>query len=155
MGVTGIAAGVLASRQAEFSGWLLLWLAEACVALTIGIVALLHKARRTGQALWSKPARKFALAFAPPIAAAAVLTVALWRAGAEGMIAGTWLTLYGVAVMGAGAFSISVVPAMGLGFLVLGWIALLLPFLGNLALVCGFGVMHVLFGLTIARRHGG
>ncbi|MEX2262504.1 MAG: hypothetical protein WD696_11170 [Bryobacteraceae bacterium] len=155
MGVTSIAAGVLASRQADFSGWLLIWLAEASVALTIGIVALRLKARATGQVLWSRPARKFALAFAPPVAAAGVLTVALWRAGAGAVIPGTWLALYGVAVMGAGAFSVPAVPTMGVGFLVLGCIALLLPSFGNLALICGFGVMHIVFGLIITRRHGG
>jgi hypothetical protein len=155
MGVTGIVAGVLASRQDDFSGWLLIWLAEAAVALTIGILALRLKARATGQALWSKPARKFALAFAPPVAAAGVLTFALWRAEAGAVIPGTWLALYGVAVMGAGAFSVPAVPAMGLGFLVLGCIALLLPSFGNLALISGFGVMHVVFGLIITRRHGG
>lgn len=155
MGVTSMAAGVIASRPADFSHWLLIWLAEACVSLTIGIVALRLKAQATGQALWSRPARKFALAFAPPVAAAGVLTAALWRAGAGAVIPGTWLALYGVAVMGAGAFSVSAVPTMGLGFLVLGCIALLLPSFGNLALICGFGVMHIVFGLVIARRHGG
>lgn len=155
MGVTSIGAGVLASRQSELSGWLQVWLGEACAALIIGMIALRRKARTTGQGLWSKPARKFALAFAPPIAAAGLLTIALYRAGAHALIAGTWLALYGVAVMGAGVFSVSVVPAMGVGFFALGCIALLAPALGNAAMICGFGVLHVVFGLIIARRHGG
>lgn len=155
MGVTSLGAGMLASRQPDLSGWLAVWLAEACLALVIGTAALRRKARATGQGLWSKPARKFALAFAPPIGAAGLLTIALYRAGAHGLIAGTWLALYGVAVMGAGVFSVSVVPAMGVGFLALGCIALLLPSLGNAAMICGFGVLHVVFGLIIARRHGG
>ncbi len=86
-------------------------------SFAIGIGAVRLKARATGEALWSKPARKFALAFAPPIAAGGVLTIALWRAGAGNVIPGTWLALYGVAVMGAGAFSVAVVPAMGVSFL--------------------------------------
>ena len=155
MGLTSIAAGVIADRQADLSGWLLVWLIEACIAVTIGLIALRLKARATGQAFWSRPARKFALAFAPPVAAAVVLTAALWRAGAASVIPGTWLALYGVAVMGAGAFSIPAVPAMGVGFLVLGCIALLLPSFGSLALICGFGFLHIVFGLMIARRHGG
>src|SRR5581483_1642664 len=94
MGVTGIGAGLLAGRRGEPSVWFIIWLAEASVALLIGLVALRLKARATGQALWSKPARKFALAFAPPVVAAAVLTVALWRIGAHAVIPGTWLMLY-------------------------------------------------------------
>jgi hypothetical protein len=155
MGVTGIVAGIVAGQQPEFSGWLLVWLAEAAIAFVIGMGALCLKARATGEALWSKPARKFALAFAPPIAAGGVLTIALWRAGAGNVIPGTWLALYGVAVMGAGAWSVAVVPAMGVSFLTLGCVALLFPAFGNLALICGFGVMHMVFGTIIARRHGG
>lgn len=155
MGVTAIAAGFVASLQPGSSRWLLVWLIEACVALAIGVVALRLKARATGQAFWSRPARKFALAFAPPIAAAGMLTVALWRSGAREPIPGMWLVLYGVAVMGAGAFSIPVVPMMGSVFVVLGSIALLLPPLGTPALIVGFGVVHLVFGLIIARRHGG
>ena len=155
MGVTAIAAGLIASGQSESSRWLLVWLAEACVALAIGIVALRVKTRATGQAFWSRPARKFALAFAPPVAAAAVLTIALCRAGAREVMPGMWLALYGVAVMGAGAFSISAVPLMGAAFVLLGSLALLLPSFGSPALIFGFGVVHVLFGLIIARRHGG
>ena len=44
---------------------------------------------------------------------------------------------------------------LGLSFLVLGCIALVVPELGNIALTCGFGALHILFGLVIARRYGG
>jgi hypothetical protein len=155
MGLTGIGAGLLAARQGSLPDSLLVWLAGAAVAFIIGVTAVFMKARATGEDLWSKPARKFALVFAPPILAGGVLTVALWRAGAAVVIPGSWLALYGVAVMGAGAFSVPVVPAMGLSFLLLGCAALLVPSFGNLALILGFGVLHIVFGMIIARRYGG
>ena len=155
MGATSVLTGWFAARQPDAASWLQLWLAEAGLALLIGLVAFGRKARTTGQDLRSKPARKFALAFAPPVAAAGVITFALWRVGAQDAIPGTWLALYGVAVMGAGAFSVSAVPAMGVAFLFLGCVALLMPTYGNAALIAGFGVLHMIFGVIIARRHGG
>jgi hypothetical protein len=155
IGLSGLAAGMLALRQPSFTAWLSVWVVEAAVAFAIGVAAVLLKARSTGEDLWSRPARKFALGFAPPMLAGGVITLALWRSGAVSAIPGTWLALYGVAVMGGGAFSVPAVPAMGLGFFLLGCTALLVPTVGNVALICGFGLLHIFFGILIARRYGG
>jgi len=61
-----------------------------------------------------------------------------------------------VGVVAAGAFSVKVVPAMGVGFMGLGAAALVLPpAAGNWLLAAGFGGLHTGFGIVIARRHGG
>lgn len=156
MGATAIVAAWLASRQLTAEGWITVWLAEVTLALIIGITASVRKAGRTGSSVFSAPARKFALAFTPPILAGAVLTAALWRVGALEVLPGMWLCLYGVAVVGAGVFSVRVVPAMGAAFIGCGTIALFAPpTWGNTFLAAGFGGLHLLFGYIIARRYGG
>ena len=156
MGATAIFASVLAARQLTAEGWLLVWLAELALALLIGAVTTARKARRTDASLVSAPARKFALAFAPPLVAGALLTAALWRVGSLDVLPGLWLCLYGVAVIGAGVFSVPVVPAMGGAFLACGSVALFVsPAWANACLAVGFGGLHLIFGFIIARRYGG
>jgi hypothetical protein len=156
LGLTALGAAALAARQASPFSWLRVWLAEGLLAVTIGLISNTWKANRRGLPLFSGPARKVALGLAPPLVAGAFLTFLLLRMGLQSALPATWLLLYGAGVMTGGAFSVAIVPVMGLCFMVLGGMAVLGPAAwGNYFLAAGFGGLHVIFGLLIARRHGG
>jgi hypothetical protein len=156
MGLTALAAAALASAQPTAERWLLVWTLEALLAVAIGAVAIHRKAHRADLPVLSGTGRKFLLSFLPPALAGAVLTIALWQAGAYSLLPGTWLLLYGAAVVTAGTFSVKIVPVLGICFMVLGVFALLAtPAAGDLSMAVGFGGLHILFGVAIARTHGG
>lgn len=156
MGVTALVAAPIAALQPSTEGWLLTWLVEAMIALLIGGTAMGWKARATRTALLSAPGQKFTLTFSPPLLVGALLTLVLYRHGMYSLLPGVWLLLYGTAVVTGGAFSVKVVPVMGLGFMALGAAALFVPFVwGHLLLALGFGGLQIVFGIIIARRYGG
>lgn len=156
MGISALGAAALAAGRPTLEGWLLVWIAEAAVAVGIGTWAMSRKARRAGLPVLSGAGRKFFLSFFPPALAGAVLTGALYGSGDLSLAPGVWLLLYGVAVVTAGTFSVKVVPLMGVCFMALGGVALFAaPAWGNPLLAAGFGGLHLLFGLHIARKHGG
>ena len=156
MGVTALAAAIAAHGARSRGEWLGVWLAEAVLGLAIGLAFMGRKARMSGTSLGSATGRRFASAFCPAVAAGALATVALVRAGETALLPGFWLLLYGTAVAAGGALSVPAVGVMGIGFLLLGAAALFAPpSWGDPLLAAGFGGLHIGFGLRIARRHGG
>ncbi|HTX13996.1 MAG TPA: hypothetical protein VMD77_01790 [Candidatus Baltobacteraceae bacterium] len=156
IGITALGAAGIASQQSSPSDWLLTWVVEAAVAVSIAIWTTISKARAAGTPLFSGPGRRFVYAFAPPLFVGALLTLLMARLSIIGAIAGVWLLLYGTGVVTGGAFSIRIVPLMGLCFIVLGTVALFCPWTwGNALLAAGFGGLHVIFGAVIARKYGG
>jgi len=156
MGATALLAAVVAAGQPRRDYWVITWLIEGLVAFCVGLLAMIRKARLAGAILLSRPARKFVLGLSPPLLAAGILTAAMVRAGLIALLPGMWLLLYGAGIVSAGAFSARVVPAMGLCFMGLGMAALFTPVSwGNWFLAAGFGGLHMVFGILIARRYGG
>lgn len=156
MGISALVAAAVAAGQPDIEQWLAAWLVEALVAMTIAGWAVARKARKAGLPLLSGPGRRLVVSFLPPVVAAAALTIALYRAGSMSAIPGTWLLLYGAGVVTVGAFSVRIVPIMGLCFMLAGAGALFSPSgWGDGYLAAAFGGLHVVFGLLIARRYGG
>ena len=156
VGVTATGAAVLAATRDSPVEWLFVWLGEAMLSLIISGWTISRKARRARMPLLSGPGRKFAMSFAPPIVVGAVLTAVLYDAGLFAVLPGLWLMLYGTGVITGGAFSVRIVPVMGVCFVLAGILALVLPDNWNdPVLALAFGGLHIAFGILIARRHGG
>ena len=156
MGVSALMTALVSGHLPSKNLWFISWLGEAAVALAIGGWAMSQKAQASQSALLDGPGRKFALSLCPGMIAGAVLTAVLFQHQLFGLMPGTWLLLYGVSVVTGGAFSVKVVPIMGLSFMGLGTVALFAPFeWANWFMAAGFGALHIIFGVVIARRYGG
>jgi hypothetical protein len=156
IGVSALGAAALAARQATPKAWLLVWLMEAVFGVVIAGFAMSRKSRTADVPLLHGPGRKFVLSFLPPMLVGVVMTIVLFRSNNVWALPGVWLLLYGTAVMTGGAFSVRIVPVMGSCFMLLGGVALFTPAIAHDWLMAlGFGVLHILFGIMIARRYGG
>lgn len=156
IGFTALASASISAQQKTFKAWLAVWMAEALIALLIAGWSIDRKARAAKMPLLSGPGRKVAFSLSPPIFAGAIVTVVLYRAGLINAIPGLWLLLYGTGVVTGGMFSVSVVPIMGLCFMALGAVAFFAPVeYANWLMAAGFGGLHIVFGVIIARRYGG
>jgi len=156
IGSLSLVAGAAAGAQPTAARWLLVWLLLVVASVPLAVLAAARKSRAAGLPLLSGPARKFALGLAPSVVAGALLTAALAREELYSLLPGLWLLLYGAGVVAGGSFSERVVPVMGMAFMILGALALLAPPpFGTAFLAAGFGGLHIVFGVLIARRYGG
>jgi len=156
MGVTALAAAYIASTQIYLRDWLVVWMVEACLAFSIGLLAMWQKSKIAGQSMLSIPAKKFAFGFTPPLVAGIAITLGLWRYEHYEVMAPVWMLLYGTSVVTGGAFSVRAVPVMGWCFMALGAVSFALPAAyGNYLMGTSFGLTHIIFGAIIAKRYGG
>ena len=156
VGVAALTAASIAARQPTQVAWLNTWLVAAFLAPVIMIAAIVRKARAARLPLMSGAGRKFLLSFSPPMLVGALLTIQLYNLGMYDVLPGLWLLIYGTAVVAGGAFSVRVVPVMGFCFMLAGAIALFTPpATSDILMAAAFGGLHIVFGIPIARRHGG
>jgi len=136
--------------------WTAWWMLDAAVAIAVACFAIAEKARRLNLPLLARPLKRFALAYVPPLLAGAILTAVFVANGLATRLPGVWLLLYGVAIAVAGTLSVPVVQTMGIVFMALGAASFAAPArYGNGFMAAGFGGLHIIFGLIIARKHGG
>lgn len=156
MGISALLTALISSRLPSNDLWVASWLGEGVLAFAIGGWAMAQKARAVQSKLLDGPGRKFALSLCPAMIAGGILTLVLYKSALFGLMPGVWLLLYGVAVVTGGAFSVNIVPIMGISFMILGTIALFTPAgWANYFMAAGFGGLQIVFGAIIARRYGG
>lgn len=156
MGCTALITAVAASRSSNIENWLVLWIAEAILAVLIGAVSMVYKARSAKTALFCAAGWRFMLNLSVPVVVAVPLTFVIYQHQLVNLIPGLWLSLYGIGVVTGGAFSVRAVPIMGFCFILVGVASLFVPpFWGNIFMAFGFGCLHILFGGLIAWRYGG
>ena len=156
VGGIGLVAAAVAMQMSTPGRWLAVWLGAAVLAVTVAGWTLSRKATRLQVPLWSGPTLRFALSFCPPLVAGAILTLVVQQTVVADRLPGIWLLVYGASVTAGGAASIGIIPVMGGCFMTVGLAALAAPTAwGDWFMALGFGVLHILFGIVIARRHGG
>jgi len=156
IGLTAILAALLASQETSSVEWVLVWAAEAILALLISVWFMYSKAKLASLPLLTSSARKLLFSFTPAFLVGMVITFAFVKREMAALLPGVWMLLYGTAVVAAGAFSVRIVPVMGASFIIVGGVALFTPAAWNTPLmILGFGALHIIFGFIIARRHGG
>jgi hypothetical protein len=130
-----------------------LWLGLFAVCAATNSIALFRRLRRFPEeeryAVWTSLLH----AMVPVLAAGGVITGAMVRAEAYGLLPVCWLACYGSSQMAAAARSAPELTGAGLFTFLCAAGALLIPGTEILWLAVGLGPGHVLLALQLVRRH--
>ncbi|HEY0799439.1 MAG TPA: hypothetical protein VGD54_01245 [Steroidobacteraceae bacterium] len=156
LGTIGLIATGLCFVPALHTYWLAIWLSAALLGAVVGSILLVRESSLRELRLVGTPLRKFALCLSPSLGAGLVMTAVHWFGGNLHAIPGTWLLLYGCALVAASAATTRIIAALGALFILFGLSALLLSDdFQILVLGAGFGGLHIIFGVLIGRiSHG-
>jgi hypothetical protein len=156
LGTIALAAAGLCLAPDLHKYWLGIWLGAALLGAVLGSVLIVRESSLRELRLLDTPLRKFALSLSPSLGAGLVMTAVHWFGGNLHAIPGTWLLLYGCALLTASTVTTRIIAVLGGLFVLFGLLTLLLPDEWHIFMLgAGFGGLHILFGYLIGRMgHG-
>ena len=112
-----------------------------------------RNARRLGLPLWDATARRMLTALFIPIIGGGVYCLALLQAGRIDDLAAASLIFYGLGLVNAGKYAVPDVGRLGMAVFVTGLAASFFPAAGIYFWAFGFGILHIIYGVSIHFKH--
>ena len=122
-------------------------------SLLVGFILTAQKAKKHGRKLFDSAAKKLLLNLFIPLFMGGLFCVALVLNGYVGAVAPATLLFYGMALYNAGKYTYRDIRYLGVCEMVLGVIAMLFMGRGLYFWAFGFGVLHIVYGLTMYIKY--
>lgn len=123
------------------------------LALTAGIFFTTRNSRKKGLKIWDPLVQRMLINLAIPLLAGGIFCIALFENGAFGLIAPATLIFYGLALVNGGKYTLNDIRYLGITEIVLGIIGLFKPGFGLELWALGFGVAHIVYGLSMWYKY--
>jgi len=121
----------------------------ACLSILTAYQFTKRKAKKNNEKIWTPASKQLMSSFIVPMFIGGIFTLLLIYRGYYGLIAPITLIFYGLALINASKYTLSLVKYLGLFEVVLGLLAMLFFGNGLLFWILGFGVLHILYGTLI------
>ncbi len=131
--------------------------------LTAGIVLVLtfmstifftsRKAKKKGLPVWNSSAKRVVVNLFIPLVAGGLFCLILIYHGLYNLLASSMLLFYGLALLNASKYTLNEIKYLGITEIVLGLAAALLYPFGLWFWAAGFGVMNIVYGVTMYLKY--
>ncbi len=130
---------------------------DAAIVLLVSLIAAriltIKKAKKHGVPVWDITAKRLLINMLIPLIAGGIYCVILFCHNAIAFIAPSTLIFYGMALLNAGKYTLNDVRYLGVVQLIIGLIAIAEIEHGLLFWALGFGVVHIVYGITMYYKY--
>ena len=122
-------------------------------AISFGIFFTVRKSMKNNLPIWTTATKNMLLNLAIPLLVGGVFCLALYQQRYFGLIAPATLLFYGLALINAEKYTLTDIKYLGYCELILGCISLFYIGMGLVFWVIGFGLLHIVYGLIMYKKH--
>jgi len=155
----GAGTAILYLRSVSGESVGLFLLVDAIIVLFAAMGSVLffswRKARKQGARLWSPVTRRIVVSLTIPLVTGGVYSTILIIHELYYLIPGVMLIFYGIALVTAGRFINRESVILGVSEIILGIAATIWPGLSLWLWGCGFGLLHIIYGITLHYTYDG
>ena len=123
------------------------------LAIFCGCYFTVRKSKKLGLQIWTATTKKILVQLAIPLAVGGFFVLALLQYNLYGLIAGTTLIFYGLALVNAEKYTYSDIKYLGFLEIILGCLSLFFIGKGLIFWTIGFGVLHIVYGIILYRKY--
>lgn len=167
-GIIGLITGVLAHFIISESGGkidnyyyndqavgnlIILGIIALIAAVFSGCFFTIKKSKKLGLKIWTTSTKNILVQLATTLIVGGIFVLVLINYKLYGLIAGTTLIFYGLALINAEKYTYSDIKYLGLIEIILGCIALFWIGKGLWFWTFGFGLLHIVYGIILYRKY--
>lgn len=123
------------------------------LAIFCGCYFTIRKSKKLGLQIWTATTKKILVQLSIPLTVGGVFVLALLQYNLYGLIAGTTLIFYGLALVNAEKYTYSDIKYLGFLEIILGCLSLFFIGKGLIFWTIGFGILHIVYGIILHRKY--
>lgn len=131
--------------------------ADVLIVLIISLLAAglltMRKARKNGTPAWDSTAKRLMINLVIPLVTGGLYCLVLLYHGQIAFIAPATLIIYGLALVNASKYAINDLRYLGVAEIITGLTASVVPDYGLLFWAFGFGILHIVYGITMYLKY--
>ncbi|MEP7265081.1 MAG: hypothetical protein ABI772_11315 [Bacteroidota bacterium] len=141
----------------EYKSFLSFFMGDALIVLALslitGYILTQRFARKQGLKMWDTSAKRMVINLFIPLVTGGIYCLILLQNQHIELIASSLLMFYGLSLLNASKYTFNDIRYLGILEILLGLIAAMFPGYGIICWAIGFGILHIIYGISMYYKY--